>query len=123
LHSKNIIHRDIKPENILLDDGNIKISDFGWSIFSPEGKRTTLCGTMEYLSPEMVYNLSYTHEVDIWCLGVLCFELATGKSPFSNPNAEVIKKNIRNVDLKYPSHLSKCLKSFIKMFLLKEPTN
>jgi serine/threonine protein kinase len=54
MHEKNIIHRDIKPENILWgEDGEIKLSDFGWSIKSNQ-PRETLCGTLDYLSPEML---------------------------------------------------------------------
>ncbi len=76
-----------------------------------------MCGTMEYLSPEMVSHISYNKEIDVWCLGVLCFELATGRSPFSSPDQEAIKKNIKNIDLKYPSFLSKNIKAFIWEFL------
>ena len=55
LHTKHIIHRDIKPENILLGlDGNIKIADFGWSVHAPTSRRNTMCGTLDYLPPEMV---------------------------------------------------------------------
>lgn len=55
LHSKNIIHRDIKPENLLVDHcGNLKIADFGWSVHAPGRRRQTLCGTLDYLPPEMV---------------------------------------------------------------------
>lgn len=55
LHERDVIHRDIKPENLLLGmDGQIRIGDFGWSVHSPEGSQRTLCGTLSYVSPEMI---------------------------------------------------------------------
>ena len=69
-HSKNVIHRDIKPENLLLDvKGNLLIADFGWSVHAPSQKRTTMCGTLDYLPPEMVCGESHDNNADIWCLG------------------------------------------------------
>lgn len=54
-HSKHVIHRDIKPENLLLGlNGELKIADFGWSVHAPNSRRRTLCGTLDYLPPEMV---------------------------------------------------------------------
>ena len=76
LHKKNILHRDLKPENLLLDvNKNIKVCDFGWSAEFSGSKRQTYCGTIDYMSPEMVKGLPYDHSVDIWSLGVLLFEL------------------------------------------------
>lgn len=83
LHKHDVIHRDIKPENLLLGNANqLKIADFGWSVHEPVSNRTTLCGTMDYLSPEMVKGLPHTKTVDVWSLGVLMFELLTGSAPF-----------------------------------------
>lgn len=75
LHERMIIHRDIKPENLLLGhDDSLKIADFGWSVFEPNSVRTTLCGTMDYLSPEMVQGKPHDQAVDLWSLGVLTYE-------------------------------------------------
>ena len=75
LHERSVIHRDIKPENILLGhDDQVKIADFGWSVHEPNSQRTTLCGTMDYLSPEMVQVLPHTNTVDLWSIGVLTYE-------------------------------------------------
>lgn len=89
-HNNNpgIIHRDIKPENILLDANNqVKLADFGWSNFLPKNNkdvRETFCGTLDYLAPEMLeIEHKHDHTVDIWSVGVLCYELLTGLSPFA----------------------------------------
>ncbi|CAF4200374.1 unnamed protein product [Adineta steineri] len=77
LHSKQIIHRDIKPENILIGVyGILKLADFGWSAESSEAnKRTTLCGTLDYLAPEMLNGNGYDEKIDLWCLGVFTYEM------------------------------------------------
>jgi serine/threonine protein kinase len=83
LHAKHVIHRDIKPENLLLGiDGELKIGDFGWSVHAPGNRRKTLCGTLDYLPPEMVEGRDHTERVDHWALGVLCYEFLVGKPPF-----------------------------------------
>lgn len=82
---QNMIHRDLKPENFLLDHGdNLQLADFGLSIRSggPHRARYTLCGTADYLAPEMLRNEPYTTSVDVWSVGVLAYEFVTGKNPF-----------------------------------------
>ncbi|CAG4984625.1 unnamed protein product [Parnassius apollo] len=82
-HSKKVIHRDIKPENLLIGyNYELKIADFGWSVHSPSSRRMTLCGTIDYLSPEMIDGKPHNYAVDIWSLGVLCYELLVGLPPF-----------------------------------------
>ena len=84
LHDLNIIHRDIKPENILLtDDFQTKVCDFGWSckLASSGDLRTSVCGTYEYMSPEIVNQTRHSSKTDVWCLGILLFELLTGNPP------------------------------------------
>jgi len=85
LHKNGLIHRDIKPENLLIGDQNIlKICDFGWCVQSSNTEaRMTFCGTLEYMAPEMIQNLSHNHNLDIWCLGILLFELVHGGAPFT----------------------------------------
>ena len=85
LHNLDIIYRDLKPENILLDSsGYIKIIDFGFAKQTETGKRcVTLCGTPEYLAPEVFLGRGYTSAVDFWALGILTWELVAGTAPWS----------------------------------------
>ena len=89
LHKKHVMHRDIKPENILVGiHGEIKISDFGWSVHAPNNRRNTMCGTLDYLPPEMIKPGSqenfYNEKVDLWSLGVLTYEFLVGEAPFED---------------------------------------
>ena len=123
LHSRHVIHRDIKPENLLIGLKNeIKIADFGWSIHT-QNKRRTLCGTLDYLSPEMVEGKNHDEKVDIWSLGVLCYEFLVGSPPFENENHRETYRKIVNVDLKFPDTLSNEAKDLITKLLRKEPTD
>jgi len=75
-HSKHVIHRDIKPENLLIGQKNdIKIADFGWSVHAPGSRRTTMCGTLDYLPPEMIEGREHDDTADVWSLGVLAYEV------------------------------------------------
>lgn len=88
LHSKHVIHRDIKPENLLLGiNGELKIGDFGWSVHAPGNRRLTLCGTLDYLPPEMVEGREHSERVDYWALGVLTYEFLIGNPPFEDRNS------------------------------------
>jgi len=63
-HTKHVIHRDIKPENLLIGhNGELKIADFGWSVHAPTSRRNTLCGTLDYLPPEMVEGREHDEQV------------------------------------------------------------
>merc|ERR1712241_379991 len=121
-HSKHIIHRDIKPENILIGlKDTLKIADFGWSVHAPSSRRETLCGTLDYLPPEMVENKPHDERVDHWTLGVLCYEFLVWQPPFESKSQTDTYKRIRGVDLHFPDHVSEGARDFIRRLLQYVP--
>ena len=121
-HRKNIIHRDIKPENLLIGfNGIIKISDFGWSVHAPNSRRHTMCGTLDYLAPEFIDRHSYDHHVDIWSLGVLCYELLAGTPPFETEGKQATFNRISTVRFSFPDYFSSEAKDLISKLLRKNP--
>ncbi len=122
LHKKHIIHRDIKPENILLGfDNIIKISDFGWSVHAPSSRRTTMCGTLDYLPPEMVEAKDHDEKVDIWALGILMYEFLVGNPPFEENGHSATYRRIAKVDLRMPSFVAPDAADLIKKLLQHDP--
>ncbi|BAP72048.1 spindle assembly checkpoint kinase [Kluyveromyces marxianus] len=125
MHSKKILHRDIKPENILIGFNNtIKLTDFGWSVLNEKGqKRKTLCGTIDYLSPELIKSREYDDKVDVWALGVLTYELLVGSPPFEEDTKEMTYRRILRCDIRFPPHVSPQARDLIGKLLQFEPTN
>lgn len=110
LHRKHVIHRDIKPENILVGiHGELKISDFGWSVHAPNNRRKTMCGTLDYLPPEMLRpgqtDNFYNEKVDLWSLGVLMYEFLVGEAPFED-TPTMTQRRIARADMSVPSFVS-----------------
>jgi len=121
-HSKKVIHRDIKPENLLLGmKGELKISDFGWSVHAPSSRRTTLCGTLDYLPPEMIEGKMHDEKVDLWSIGVLCYEFLVGKPPFETESHEETYKLISSVKYSFPSYVTEGARDLISKLLQKKP--
>ena len=125
LHHMNppIVHRDIKPENVLLASGMVaKLTDFGWSNYMDEGyKRTTVCGTPIYLAPEMVNKTGHDEKVDIWCIGVLLFELMTGIQPWSGNDIQTVKYNINRLKINWPKNMNRTAADLISKILRYNP--
>ncbi|KJA16947.1 hypothetical protein HYPSUDRAFT_57943 [Hypholoma sublateritium FD-334 SS-4] len=126
LHGKHVIHRDIKPENLLLGiNGELKIGDFGWSVHAPGNRRMTLCGTLDYLPPEMVEGKEHNEKVDYWALGVLTYEFVCGFPPFEDRNSvNNTYRRIAKVDLKFEDkdvRLSEEVKDLITRLLRYDP--
>ena len=102
LHSTNTIYRDLKPENLLLDKlGFLKITDFGFAK-RVAFKTYTLCGTPEYIAPEVLLNKGHGKGVDWWTLGILMYEMATGRPPFMNKSHHRLGILIRTGKIIFP---------------------
>ncbi|KAH7476816.1 hypothetical protein PRIC1_000821 [Phytophthora ramorum] len=126
-HCCNVIHRDIKPENLLLGfNQTIKLADFGWSVYAPKpyNMRKTLCGTPDYLSPEMILGEPHDFRTDSWSLGVLTFELLVGSTPFYCEDQHDMYRRIEMVDYQFPPspQVSETAKAFIAGLLKRNPT-
>lgn len=125
-HTKNVIHRDIKPENLLLGgNGELKIADFGWSVHTLSSRRSTLCGTLDYLPPEMIEGKTHDEKVDLWSLGVLCFEFLVGKPPFETKSHEETYRKISRVEYTYPaqSNIGAGAKDLVARLLKHNPNH
>jgi len=95
MHNNNYIYRDLKPENILIDkEGNIKLTDFGLSKILPEEEKTTytMCGTAEYLAPEILFGKGYDKTCDWFSFGVVLFEMFCGYHPFKSKGQKIDPK-------------------------------
>ena len=117
LHKNNMLYRDLKPENILIGkDGHIKLTDFGLSkIISTFDKTYTICGTLQYLAPEILGGEGYNESVDWWSLGCIMFEMLTGRLPFKfkkDLNLDIYKKKIR-----FPAYVDDKAKDLISKLL------
>lgn len=121
-HEKKVIHRDIKPENLLLGlKGELKIADFGWSVHAPSSRRATLCGTLDYLPPEMIEGKMHDEKVDLWSIGVLCYEFLVGKPPFEAADNNTTYRKITAVDLRFPGFVTEGPRDLISKLLKRIP--
>jgi serine/threonine protein kinase len=119
LHSIGFVYRDLKPENLLLDhQGYLKITDMGFAKLLQPGERTyTLCGTPEYLAPEIISSKGHNKSVDWWCLGILIYEMLTGGPPFEDENQMELYKKIVKGTFTFPSYVSANAKDLISKLL------
>lgn len=123
MHREKIIHRDLKPENILIgSDEKLRIADFGWAVCNIDQKRKTFCGTAEYLSPEMIDKNGHDEKVDMWCVGILTYELLVGNTPFETPDRTTREayRRIKSLDFEVPKFLTEEARNFISKLLVVE---
>ena len=121
LHSKNIVYRDLKPENILINkNGYLKLTDFGFAKQLENEKTYTLCGTPEYLAPEIILNKGHGKAVDWWTLGILLYEMLVGIDPFSDDEPMKTYQKILKGKINFPKTINKDAKSLIKHLLTQD---
>eukprot|EP00300_Choanocystis_sp_HF-7_P009168 c16293_g2_i1.p1 GENE.c16293_g2_i1~~c16293_g2_i1.p1 ORF type:complete len:425 (-),score=103.01 c16293_g2_i1:251-1525(-) len=123
LHSMDYAYRDLKPENLLIDrDGYLKITDFGFAKHVPDGTRThTVCGTPEYLAPEIIQNRGHSTACDWWALGVLIYEMLCGYPPFESETQYGIYKKVIAANITFPKIVSDAAKDLIEKLLNPRP--
>jgi serine/threonine protein kinase len=121
MHDKSIVYRDLKPENLLFDDvGYLKVVDFGFAKLIND-RTWTLCGTPEYLAPEIITNKGHGLAVDWWAFGILIFEMLCGQPPFcADDPMDIYQKILRN-RVTYPAHVSKNVRDLISRLLVSNP--
>ncbi|EAR85254.2 kinase domain protein (macronuclear) [Tetrahymena thermophila SB210] len=124
LHSRNVIHRDIKPENLLISNGVVKLADFGYSrVCDFKSTRSTFCGTLDYLSPQVVKGQEYNHDVDVWAFGVMCYEFLQGIAPFYEKSKDDTLDKIQSGKYSFIKPISEEAKTLIQVLLDSESKN
>jgi polo-like kinase 1 len=125
LHKNKIIHRDLKLGNLFLnDDMEIKIGDFGLATrVEVEGERKrTLCGTPNYIAPEVLNKKGHSYEVDVWSVGCVLYTLLVGKPPFETQSLKDTYARIRRNEYHIPPKVSESAKIFIRRLLRLNPS-
>jgi serine/threonine protein kinase len=124
LHNNKMLYRDLKPENILIDaSGHIKLTDFGLSkmVKKTKEKAFTICGTPQYLAPEILSDDGYDKTVDWWSLGCVMFEMLTGSAPFRIPKGSYLTADLYKKKINIPDYVTPEAKDLIKQLLVPNP--
>ena len=126
LHSHRIIHRDLKLGNLFLNDKmELKVGDFGLATkldFEGERKKT-ICGTPNYIAPEVISGAGHSYEVDIWAVGIIIYTLLVGKPPFETRDVKTTYGKIKKAEFSFPDNckISKEARNLIKRILVLDP--
>uniref|UniRef100_A0AAY5ERN5 Serine/threonine-protein kinase PLK n=1 Tax=Electrophorus electricus TaxID=8005 RepID=A0AAY5ERN5_ELEEL len=125
LHNNRVIHRDLKLGNLFLnDDMDVKIGDFGLATkieFDGERKKT-LCGTPNYIAPEVLCKKGHSFEVDVWSLGCILYTLLVGKPPFETSCLKETYVRIKKNEYTIPRHINPVAATLIRRMLHADPT-
>lgn len=121
--SHGIAYRDLKPENILLDaDGHLRLVDFGFAKQVGNRETYTLCGTPEYLAPEVIHNSGHGLAVDWWALGILIYEFLVGQPPFWDQNPMRIYEQIVEGRLRFPPNMPASAQNIVSLLCKTNPS-
>ena len=124
LHNNKMIYRDLKPENILIDKtGHIKLTDFGLSkiLKKPKEKAYTICGTPQYLAPEIISNKGYDYSVDWWSLGCVLYEMLVGRAPYKILFGDSLNEEIYKKRVLFPDYVNEEAQDLINKLLILNP--
>lgn len=124
LHSNKILYRDLKPDNMIISvTGHVKLTDFGLSKFllHPNTKGFSVCGTLEYIAPEIIMNVGYGFSADWWSYAVLAYEIVCGVVPISISSKSSLKQKTLNTKIELPSILTAEIKDFLTRILVRNP--
>ena len=124
LHKNKMLYRDLKPENIMVDsNGHIKLTDFGLSkmVKKQKDKAFTICGTPQYLAPEILSDDGYDSTVDWWSLGCVMYEMLVGKAPFRIPKGSYLTAELYKKKITIPEFVTEEAKDLISSLLVPNP--